>query len=219
MDVWSLVAGALTTIGGFAVATAKDLIGRHFQRKDKEHDRQAAREDAHQAELRAAYSECIAARSRYLGLCGIMLSESAALAEQRQEAYDLAIRSGSNEPQAQLEMEAAGNKDLIQKARKTIDEMATAAIESDKRMVNVLLLEADPEFSRQLLAIYDDTLLTPQHDNDLERYRVDVHARHALLETFVRSLAGRFAATPSPARPMLASVTTKELKAGGDGKK
>src|SRR5258705_11348405 len=84
---WTFVTGALSVVGGLAVGTAKDLVSRHFQRKDKDSDRQATREDAHQADLRTAYNEFVAAYSRYLSVGGGMTSKAGAGREQRQAGY------------------------------------------------------------------------------------------------------------------------------------
>jgi hypothetical protein len=145
--IWPYVTGALAVVGGVVITTIKDLITRHFQRKDKELDRQAAREDGHRAELRAAYAEFIAAYSRFLNLGGLMNSIDIALEAQSREGYEMAIAEGLSEEQARQVCDAHRNKDLVAKSRQALDDFTSASIEMEKKLVNLILLEGNREFS------------------------------------------------------------------------
>ena len=206
---WTIVTGAAGVVGGFVIATVKDLLTRHLAVKDKERERLVAREDTHQRELREGYAEFIAAYSRFLGVAGSLVAHAQAMLDLKNKERENALRDGASAKEADQIWEMASNSELNNKISRLEDEFVTAAHEGNRRAVVVVLLEGGSAFATRLKEIMSHALNVSEDRRNFDGARRQLRDHQHRLDELTQLLGGRFAPEVAQPRSLVGDATPR----------
>lgn len=187
---FSVIIAILGALGTGGTVTA--AFSNWRQRKDKREERQATRDEAYRDQLRHAYAEFISAYSKFLDAGGLMHSINRAIDELPGEVYTSAVEEGAGDGEAQMAAANAVTPALRERARRAVEDFATASSDANTKAVAVLLIDDDEQRRERMLALANAQLQPPQSVADYDRFQADLRALRARLDELTVSLGGGF---------------------------
>jgi hypothetical protein len=215
----------MEAIIGIVVGALLSQIGQYIehrrQRQVKADDRTAARDDeadkrrqaaydAHRTELRHAYASFMATHSRYLD-SGTQLLASLRTVQRVQEGVRIALlQSSYGEKQREDYQRALANQaQWNERVRSETSAFVAALTDVQTKLVDVVLLENDPERQSLLGGVADLTVKPPHSPDDYERFESDIEKCRGGLASFKWALTGVFAP-----RPQIEAAISPQLSDG-----
>ena len=188
MDITVVVSILSAVCGGFL----SSLVTTRRQRKDKQEEREAARDEAYRDQLRHSYAEFISAYSRCLDAGAVLLSIARAMHDLSRAALEEALQHGADEGEADLAFAEAISPALQERAHRAREDFWEVSGDSSTKAVAVLLIDDNEVRREQVLRLDKAELVPPQSADDHDRFHADLLKLRTALHELAAALGGAF---------------------------